>query len=45
MVNLVLSSQLLSQVETSCQIDSPRENGVAEVKTNNLFEQRVLAFY
>ena len=31
MVNLVLPCKLVSQVETACQIDSPRENGMAEV--------------
>ena len=45
MLNLVLSSKLLSQVETACQIDSLRENGESEVNINNICEKRVLLFY
>ena len=45
MVNLVLSSKLLSQVEITCHINSPRENGVAEVEMNNICEKQVPVFY
>ena len=45
MVNLVLPSKLVSQVETACQIDSPRENGMAEVLINNICEKQVFVFY
>ena len=34
----------MSQAET-CQIDSARENGMAEVKVSKSCEKRVLVFY
>ena len=45
MVKLVLSFQLLSQVETACKIDSLSEYGMAELKINTLCEKQVLVFY
>ena len=45
MVNLVLSTKLITQVVTAYQIDSPRESGIAEIKIRNVCEKRVLVFY
>ena len=38
MVNLVLSTKLITQVVTAYQIDSPRESGIAEIKTKCMWK-------